>query len=286
MTFRRKASGSFLDVMFQDSLTKICGEMSIPTVYLDDYSKELFRNLIAFEMNSNENGRCVMAYCKCLSHILQREDDVEHQSMPVDLYDLYAEVRKHHKRRISNYYGRMKLQYFPNWKRKNTATPEAVRPEKADARSGVLLPELELRFQKLRSNSGPSSTSTPPSCPRSSYINGSSCINGCTSKKVRWADSAGLALTHIAQFSSADSPLAAGPCEGPRHRFPDMHFPEHRRLPAEHCQHSNSAPAPLKKTFKEALLSPARPLLNLPPSEILYSTYLQIRSSRFQRLQL
>nr|CAD1831748.1 unnamed protein product [Ananas comosus var. bracteatus] len=78
-------------------------------------------------------------------------------------------------------------------------------------------------------------------------------------------NSAGLALTHVAHFSSVDSPLATGSSDALRQRSQDKQHPDHKHLPVEDSLQMNSAPAPLKKTYKEALLSPATPATK-PPS--------------------
>lgn len=134
-----------------------------------------------------------------------------------------------------------------------------TRPELADVRRGGLHPDLELRFQKLRRVAGSPSSFISTSYPRSS------CINANSSKKVCWADTAGLALTHVAHFSSVDSPLATGSSDALRQRSQDKQHPDHKHLPVEDSLQMNSAPAPLKKTYKEALLSPATPATK-PPS--------------------
>nr|CAD1831520.1 unnamed protein product [Ananas comosus var. bracteatus] len=143
--FRKKTLDCLLDITFEDGLTEISAEMNIPTLHLYDYSKHVFSNLIAFETNYTGNGRCVTAYSMCMSRILQNEDDarllrrrgilantnykdadavkffenlisrqVEGQVMPDDLLQLCTRVTEHHKRRISNCYGELKLRYFPN----------------------------------------------------------------------------------------------------------------------------------------------------------------------------
>nr|CAD1831545.1 unnamed protein product [Ananas comosus var. bracteatus] len=112
---------------------------------LYDYSKPIFRNLIAFEATPTNSVLCFTAYMACMSCILQREDDVkllrergivastsykdvdivkffeelnkevEGVEMPDTLSKLYTNVRDHHNSQISKWWGNFMLQYCPNF---------------------------------------------------------------------------------------------------------------------------------------------------------------------------
>nr|CAD1831513.1 unnamed protein product [Ananas comosus var. bracteatus] len=134
--FKKKHSGSCLDITFNRGLTNISGVINIPTLRLSDYSKPIFRNLIAFEATpTNSIYFAFTAYTACMSCILQREDDVkllresgivpstnykdadivkffeelnkeiEGIEMRMTLLELYTNVTDHHKSRTSQWYG-------------------------------------------------------------------------------------------------------------------------------------------------------------------------------------
>nr|CAD1831546.1 unnamed protein product [Ananas comosus var. bracteatus] len=75
--FKKKHSCSCLDMTFNRGLKNISGVINIPTLRLSDYSKPIFRNLIAFEATPTNSVLCFTAYTACMSCMLQREDDVK-----------------------------------------------------------------------------------------------------------------------------------------------------------------------------------------------------------------
>ncbi|OAY76488.1 UPF0481 protein [Ananas comosus] len=143
--FRKEASGSFLDITFENcGVMKVCGVVKIPTLHILDYSSTIFHNLVAFEKQYKGSGRCVVAYSACMAHLLQSKEDVKllrksgilantnvndidavnlfaslseeigGSLMPDDLHALYSQVTKHHRQWRSRWYGETTLQYCPN----------------------------------------------------------------------------------------------------------------------------------------------------------------------------
>nr|CAD1831510.1 unnamed protein product [Ananas comosus var. bracteatus] len=143
--FKKKHSGSSLDVTFNRGPTFVSGVINIPILQLYNYSKPIFRNLIAFEATPASSVLCFTAYMACMSCMLQREDDVkllrdrgivastnykdadilkffeelnkeiEGVEMPETLRKLYTDVMDHHNSRISKWWGDFMLQYCPNF---------------------------------------------------------------------------------------------------------------------------------------------------------------------------
>lgn len=143
--FKKKHSGSSLNITFNRGLTSVSGAINIPILQLYDYSKLIFRNLIAFEATPTNSVLCFTAYTACMSRMLQREDDVkllreggivastnykdadivkffeelnkevEGVEMPDTLRKLYTDVTDHHNSRISKWWGNFMLQYCPNF---------------------------------------------------------------------------------------------------------------------------------------------------------------------------
>ncbi|XP_020082240.1 putative UPF0481 protein At3g02645 [Ananas comosus] len=143
--FKKKHSGSSLNIAFNRGLTSVSGVISIPVLQLYDYSKPIFRNLIAFEATPTNSVLCFTAYAACMSCVLQREDDVkllrergivastnykdadivkffeelnkeiEGVEMPETLRKLYTDVMDHHNSRISKWWGDFMLQFCPNF---------------------------------------------------------------------------------------------------------------------------------------------------------------------------
>nr|CAD1831547.1 unnamed protein product [Ananas comosus var. bracteatus] len=133
--FKKKHSGSSLHVTFNRGLTFVSGVINIPVLQLYNYSKPIFRNLVAFEATPANSVLCFTAYTACMSCMLQREDDVkllrergivastnykdaeivkffeelnkevEGVEMPDTLRKLYTDVTDHHNSRISKWCG-------------------------------------------------------------------------------------------------------------------------------------------------------------------------------------
>lgn len=142
--FKKKSSGSPLDLSFDCTWFRMRGVMRIPALYLHDDSELMFRNLIAFEQRHLKCGLSVTSYSICMAQLLQSETDAKllrknrilaHTNksdqeivdffkklsgdykgtfMPSDLRKLYNDVAEHHDSKLARICGGIMLQYFPN----------------------------------------------------------------------------------------------------------------------------------------------------------------------------
>ncbi|KAJ3691340.1 hypothetical protein LUZ61_020504 [Rhynchospora tenuis] len=150
ITFKRKNSGSFIDITFVEGCFKMMGYINIPVIHINEYNGIIFRNLFAFEQNETKAGGCFTAYSTWLAHLLQSEEDVKLfrknrivPSTPTpdyevvqffhdlkkeriknstditkeipELYDLFKKVRDHNEGTVNQCYGEFKLRYCSNF---------------------------------------------------------------------------------------------------------------------------------------------------------------------------
>jgi Plant protein of unknown function len=134
-----------IDVAYSNS--RISGQMEITPMYIFQYSREIFKNLLNFEQRYLECGLPVTAYLACMKNLLQTNADVEllHKNgivqntfkgekdildfvhymttilvnelnacVPSDLSNLSKEVNDHHEKIISRAYSELKTQFCPN----------------------------------------------------------------------------------------------------------------------------------------------------------------------------
>ncbi|KAJ3686906.1 hypothetical protein LUZ61_016070 [Rhynchospora tenuis] len=145
ITFKRKNSGSFIDITFDEGCLKMFGTINIPVVHIKEYNSIIFRNLLAFEQTNTEIGGCFTAYSAWLAHLLQSEEDVklfrknrivpntptpdnevvqffqdlktetEITNQIPELYNLFKMVGDHNEGTLNQCYGAFKLRYCSNF---------------------------------------------------------------------------------------------------------------------------------------------------------------------------